>query len=868
VLDDSLSMNDRSKGQATAFENARKQIEALAKEIGKSTTKDRVVILPTSQIFLMDRDVPVDPALVWKERDQIKYKIYENLGENTRFEALKTDLNALKVSNLHLNLLQALDKARQLAADNAANRVTVHVYGDFRQVDWAKPHGDALGKKLAEIRKLGIKPELKDVASPTRAGEAKGTLKANENLAITDFRAGARIVGQDMPVEFEATITNFDSEERAVNVVAFDENTGKQMFEVDFKDVMPVRVPGGGTARVSFNKRFPWNLKPGESYFVNISMRIVKENGQALEDGLPNDDVRYATVEVRQSVPILIVDGERTKGRQENNDSFFIRNALISVPGASYDVEFGDVITGEASAKVLERGDLSRYPAIFMLNVPDLTPKQVTNLEKYVSEGGGVAFFLGPKIDADFYSSRAKEDGKIVYKDDFGLYKRGKGIFPVPLSAPFFPPDRFLESEVTNMEQILLRDDLFQDIAAYPVFGKIFNDKDQRFFLRDVAIKRYFKVPRADWVRDPSKVEELATLPNDNDSKTYVKAVLAMAGDSLEADNRSKLTQILMNPDFEAYKKGFAVHQKQLNDLVSPTSDKKAYRLAGALKAMLEDPGKKGVNGYPSLKEFWEKADPQIIALRNEINQLHDQAKYGDPFMVLRRHGAGQVIAVMTTAGKEWNNMGGGSLGAFVYQPIIWETLNQLSSQVSESKRLVGSSLTLTIDKEQFAKQSQLKMVRTYYRPVKEAEAQKVTDEKFGTAFGKDMLNFTFDRNLEPGLYITKLQEVDKDKVLATWGHVFNIDAENESRLERVESLAKILPEEAQDIAIVPADKPGTSLANRQSDFSESPWLFLIFLFVLVAEQALAVHLSFHLKGGEAELHAPKSGHVAPARAA
>ena len=41
-------------------------------------------------------------------------------------------------------------------------------------------------------------------------------------------------------------------------------------------------------------------------------------------------------------------------------------------------------------------------------------------------------------------------------------------------------------------------------------------------------------------------------------------------------------------------------------------------------------------------------------------------------------------------------------------------------------------------------------------------------------------------------------------------------------------------------------------LVAKHNDFSESPWLFLIILLVLVAEQALAVHLSFHLKGNEA----------------
>ena len=50
-----------------------------------------------------------------------------------------------------------------------------------------------------------------------------------------------------------------------------------------------------------------------------------------------------------------------------------------------------------------------------------------------------------------------------------------------------------------------------------------------------------------------------------------------------------------------------------------------------------------------------------------------------------------------------------------------------------------------------------------------------------------------------------------------------------------------------------PEARAGTLVA-KNSDFSESPWLFLIMLLVLVAEQALAVHLSFHMKNAENEM--------------
>ena len=41
-------------------------------------------------------------------------------------------------------------------------------------------------------------------------------------------------------------------------------------------------------------------------------------------------------------------------------------------------------------------------------------------------------------------------------------------------------------------------------------------------------------------------------------------------------------------------------------------------------------------------------------------------------------------------------------------------------------------------------------------------------------------------------------------------------------------------------------------LKERRADLSESPWLYLLLLLVLLAEQAMAVRLSYHLTGAEA----------------
>jgi len=62
-----------------------------------------------------------------------------------------------------------------------------------------------------------------------------------------------------------------------------------------------------------------------------------------------------------------------------------------------------------------------------------------------------------------------------------------------------------------------------------------------------------------------------------------------------------------------------------------------------------------------------------------------------------------------------------------------------------------------------------------------------------------------------------------------------------------------------------PGSNWASELANRKNDLSESAWFYVVFLLILVAEQALAVHLSFHLKGGEGAAPAARQVQPTPA---
>jgi hypothetical protein len=118
-------------------------------------------------------------------------------------------------------------------------------------------------------------------------------------------------------------------------------------------------------------------------------------------------------------------------------------------------------------------------------------------------------------------------------------------------------------------------------------------------------------------------------------------------------------------------------------------------------------------------------------------------------------------------------------------------------------------------------------------------------------------LSFTFIAGRNPGVYLFDLYprvEGDPSPPPEQRAYVFNVDTALEGDLKRAgrEDLEKN-PAGGKPTSIAYVGAPPT-LDQKQTDLSESPWFYLAILLVLVIEQALAVHLSFHLKGSEATL--------------
>src|SRR5262249_45577075 len=123
-------------------------------------------------------------------------------------------------------------------------------------------------------------------------------------------------------------------------------------------------------------------------------------------------------------------------------------------------------------------------------------------------------------------------------------------------------------------------------------------------------------------------------------------------------------------------------------------------------------------------------------------------------------------------------------------------------------------------------------------------------------------LSFSFAEARHPGVYefVLTRKEGEPDKAppggaaaekarQETLSYAYNGDALSEGGLRRatrddLESVAPNVPlhtPESQTYAAV--------LKEKKSDLSESFWLFVLFLAVLAAEQAMAVRLSYHTRG-------------------
>jgi hypothetical protein len=801
VLDDTLSMTDRfkdenTKEEMTSFDVGKKKILEIAKESLKANSPQTLRLVTLSNL------------------DDIKFN--ERLNNDT-LHKLEGKLSDLTPSRLHVKPVKGVEWAQSQQTDPNHQRV-LHFVSDLRDSDWSGPEAGKLHEQLDVFSGSGGKVLLFDVAYRFRS-ERQAVALHQDNIGISDLRPETRFTAADLPVQFTATIKNYSAAEK------------KGIF-------FNVKVDG----QVRFEATQPIDLNPGENkhtFLLSFNKTGYNVISAALQEkdasGIPDDNIRVTTIQVKQQVPILMIDGSEDHPNGARKDGYYLQKLFVeSAKGYQ-------IVT--KSRDELDNLDITpdRFPCIYLLDVPDLGEKALARLESYVQQGGRVAFFLGEHVKPKFYNDK--------------LYAKGAGIFPVPLEEkkpePISAEERFGRL-FEGQYQIFFRDD------KHPIFREVADPKVKEVFKFLMIDAAWPAQNRLQWNIDPTKVHELVTLPN-REKTDYLEAPINTV--------RGDLDQAAKNDQFAKFQVALERHKNAIRDGIAAG----LFGLGNALDQFLGDRGDpRNPEKAPDLKEFWDM--PQNEAFRKRVVDLRDAAMYGQPLVLTKSFGKGETVTCLTSAGRNWNDWAGGGMASPTYPVVMLNLQKYLTSVSDDSSRTLGTPLEINLDAESFQDRAKISFQRA---PVEEKEgaapaaiaADEAAARELETVAGKEdeskQLHFAFAKTREPGVYFVNIKgkpkaNEAKEPQPYDEAFVYNVDTENEGNLKRA---AKDMLEQGGagaahgQVALITPDMRLTDLlAPKRKDMSEAPWLYLVILIVLIIEQALAVHLSFHLKGNEAQL--------------
>jgi hypothetical protein len=833
VIDDTPSMGDHwvEKGPTlTSFEAAKEQIKQLAKSASMANSRQEMLVY-----LLSDLETPV----------------YRARLSDRSLDELQATLASRKPSSLHVEPLKALEKGQGYFNDIAQGQKILHLVSDFRENDWSTgPLIEDLNKAIDRLTESGVHLSLIDVAHPYRAATRQVALH-HDNLAIVDLRCESHVAPEGTDVEFVVVIENFGSESKKTFLKV------KVDGQEDFRATRPLDGIAPGKRH---EERFPLTLtkkkpapeiKPGDGLderqrkrrldqeFIHIQAEI-----EAEETGLQADNVRDLVVDVRHKVPTLVVDGSGPEGKLPGGDYFHIETAFESSRFAEID---------RCTVDELDRVQLDLYPSLLFLNVSEVrSDKTLQKVRDYVNTGGSVAYFMGDKVRTSFYNDT--------------LFKKYAGLFPLLIgTTPYnaIDPTGTLSEEdraerrkdrhnLDPQPKLLFQDPNHPLIATLAPYSPV---------LRYLGIDVYHRaLPRYQWEAPTSaagKAQEIVLLPNNHSMDDYKER----AQELLRAAVEQTKNLVAAEADYAKYSEPIDRYRK---DVISALATPYLFNLVKALDTMLKDRGPDNDPRRPDMAALW--AHPKLLGLAEQINAFRDAVLYGDPLVVSRVYGKGRVAAVLTSAGtaSRWNNWGGGSAASFSYEVFVMDLQRWLTGQGEDLNRLVGAGVKLEFDASKY-----LPRVKRRFQPQPDPDVDakgratpppEEAEQALPMSAG-NTLTFNLGDVRRPGVYFLEFYPSAKEGPAAGQtemrAYAFNVDAERESNLRRSARDKLERPRSGKDSrsGTVSLRAPGDSYDTfkmRQPDASESPWLYLLFLVILVVEQALAVHLSFHLRGNEA----------------
>jgi len=379
VVDSSYSMGLRADGGRTPFERARSMIGRLLERFEQNPNRNDKVTLVAAGVrttFLVRGDLDV-------------------AGARAGWMRLNKPEDA--ASDLNESLSQV---ATALTDEYAADgNVQVYVFSDLQQRSFGesiKDPSEATGPELTDT--------LRDLVDQLKAREglqlhwidcgpmAAGMLKPGsggtiDNVQITSLRLTDPAAVQKTACEVLATIKNLGTSTTTVEIT-LDIDGGEPMRKV-------TEVPPGGESESDFQVTF---RTPGKH----------KVRASLVNDMLAADDERFLTVDVRDRIRILLVDGKASGDSLKSYS--YIWEAMLdpdehSLP--TFAVESVDLVTllgGQCTPK--------DYDVTVLADVERLNNRAAIAIQDALRAGRGVLCQFGPQCEIESYNLHLNASGE------------------------------------------------------------------------------------------------------------------------------------------------------------------------------------------------------------------------------------------------------------------------------------------------------------------------------------------------------------------------------------------------------------------------------------------------------------------------
>jgi hypothetical protein len=419
LVDDSYSIGDRWEN-TSALGEAKRAVQAIVDQAHRQSDSQLVTLLRFSEAAKLSAG---------GQPEVFAQPIDDNF--RSKLEAV---LTGWAPSQTDIGPGEALKAIPRLPLAGEDQTVILYLLSDFRARQFAS--ATDVRKQLDDMVEDGAEGEIAQVHL-VRCVE-----QSRPNVAITALEPEAGIRAAGVETWMNVTVTNYGDEPARDVIVQFQQD-GDALPALALED-----IPAGK----ELTKKFRVQFTGTGAHWLSASLE---------PDTVEIDNERFFACDLPAARPVLIIDGS-PDGRGARQLS------LALAPGGNTHTGWSPHV--EPVSFLARTEDLSQEAAIVLMDVATLKDDELAALEKYVENGGGVAWFVGSQTNRDFYNER--------------LYRDGKGLFPAPLTLP----TQLLDSRHESTPDV--------DVSEHSLFKALAGSRNG--FLPLVLVDYYFAVAD-DW---------------------------------------------------------------------------------------------------------------------------------------------------------------------------------------------------------------------------------------------------------------------------------------------------------------------------------------------------------------------------------